>query len=392
MNKGKIYLLVALSLVSVTVFAAKERSIRVQNTVRVGYDDNVYQSADKTGTAFITDIINISGKLTFSSRSDMLLYWQPEFRYRMDADPKFITYQDLYARFNHAVSQRTFLEISDRLRYQDKDGQTGGAVATANQNFLENDLMGALDYTINALSRVRVGAGYEFRKWDDEKYGQGKRNNDYDQIRADGSYLREFIPNRTTGSLGLNYVDHSYEGSRGGFDSTTIYAGVDQNFNPNVIGNARLGYSFSNVDGGEAGTDNDTSSPYVQAGLEVNPTARTSFTGTLGYSLYRSENSLYNAQDRFNLLLGIRHDLTGKISLSSSIRYTLSLYDADYARGGGGIIGDAQDDFFIFNLRGSYQINRNNFVDAGYQFSNRSSDLFSEYDRNMVDIGWRLRL
>ena len=395
MSKGNVHLLVALSLVSATTFAAKERVIRIQNTVRVGYDDNVYLDDGNVGSGFVTDIINISGKLTFSSRSDMLLYWQPEFRYRMDADPEMVTYQDLYARFNHAISQRTFLKISDRFRYQQKDGQTGAGVGVdrANQNYFENDLLGALDFTLSPKGQINVGAGYEFRVWDDEKYGKGTKGNNYDQFKANGSYIRELKPNTTQGLLGINYVDHAYDGDRGGFNSTTIFAGVDQNFNAHVLGNARLGYSFSNVDGGSATEDNNTSSPYLQAGMEVNPTARTSFTGSLGYSLYQSDNSVYNAQDRFSLGLGIRHDLTGKVSLSSSITYIYSLYDADYVTAGKAA-EDAQDGYFIFNLRGSYQINRNNFVDAGYQYSNRASDSSSlnEYDRNVVDIGWRLRL
>lgn len=391
MSKGKIYLLVGLSLVSATAFAAKERSFRVQNSVRLGYDDNVYQSQNKTGSAFITDIVNLTGKLSFSSRSDMSLYWQPEFRYRMDADPKMVTYQDLYARFNHAVSQRTFLQVSDRFRYQQKDGQAGNT-SQNNQNYLENDLMGALDYTINSLSQMKVGAGYEFRKWDDKAYGQGNRNNDYDQLRADGSYIRELRPNTTQGILGLNYVDHTYNGDRGGFDSTTLYGGIDQNFNPNVIGNARLGASFSNID--SSGSSSDATSPYLQAGLEVNPTARTSFTGSLAYSLQRTDNSIYNAQDQFKLGLGVRHDLTGKISLSSTISYIYSYYDSSYTSGLATDPGTANENYFVFNLRGSYQINRNNFVDAGYQFSDRSNDslYLGEYDRNTVDIGWRLRL
>lgn len=391
MSKGKVYLVVALSLASTAAFAVQERSIRVQNTVRVGYDDNVYQESDKEGSAFITDIINLSGKLTFSSRSDMLLYWQPEFRYRLDADPKTVTYQDLYLRLNHAISQRTFLQLSDRFRYQERDGQAGD-VQRSNLNFLENNLMGSLDFTLNSLSQIRVGAGYEFRIWDDENYGQGIQNNDYDQIQANGTYIRELRPNTTQGILGLNYMDHTYDGSRGGFDSITLFGGVDQNFSPNIIGNARVGYTSSDIDNG-GGVSSDSSAPFLQAGLEVNPTARTSFTGSLGYSLKYANNSLYNAQEAFNLGLGLRHDLTGKISLSASVAYIYSLYNADYEITGG-TIGDAQDDYLTFNLRGSYQINRNNFVDAGYRFNNRDSDsiYLNEYDRNVIDIGWRLRL
>jgi len=387
MSKGKIHLLVALSLVSATTFAAKNSAIRFQNTVRVGYDDNVYQQNNKEGSGFITDIINLTGEMTFSSRSDLMLYWQPELRYRFDADPKTITYQDLYGRFNHAISQRVFLQVSDRFRYQEKDGQAG-QTKTTNQNYFENDLMGALDFTVNALSQIKLGGGYELRRWDDNRYGK-TFGNDYDQFTADGSYLRELSPNKTTGLAGVNYVDHSYEGSRGGYNSTTIYGGVDQNFSANVTGNARLGYSFSTMDGT---VSSDTSAPYLQLGLGISPTARTSFTGSLGYSLYRSENSIYNAQDRFNLGLGVEHDLTGKLTLSSHVGYTLSLYNGDYARTLG--FGDAQDDYYTFAVRASYQINRNNFVDAGYSLQYRTSDsvLLPEYDRNQFDLGWRVRL
>ena len=139
MNKKSLQLLVALTLVAATSFAAKERVVRFQNHLRVGYDDNIYNSANAQSSAFVTDIINLSGKFNFSSRTDALLYWQPEFQYRFDADPKFVTYQDLYGRLNHALSQRAFLTISDRFRYQQKDGQTGAALSTSNQNYIETD-------------------------------------------------------------------------------------------------------------------------------------------------------------------------------------------------------------------------------------------------------------
>ena len=110
--------------------------------------------------------------------------------------------------------------------------------------------------------------------------------------------------------------------------------------------------------------------------------------------MYRSENSIYNAQDRFNFGLGVRHDLTGKISLSSTLGYTYSFYDGSYSAFAGA--PDAKDNFLTFNLRGSYQINRNNFIDAGYQYSTRDADqigfVINDWDRNVIDIGWRLRL
>jgi hypothetical protein len=371
-------------------FAAKDSTFKFQNSVRIGYDDNVYQTRDviKQDSAFITDIFNVTGDLNFSDRTDMSLYWQPELRYRFDADPELITYQDLYASLGHAVSERLMLELSDHLRYQDKEGQSDLAGGNnIDQNFLENTLLGALDYSLDSVSRVKVGAGYEFRTWDDDFYGETRGNN-YDQLKADGSYIRALTRDKTFGLVGVNYVNHEYDGSRGGFDSTTLYGGVDHNFNPSMLGTAQLGYTFGSVDS-FSGSE-DTSSPYLQAGLDYKSTDRTSFNGTLGYTISQSENSYFNAADTFNLGLGVKHDLTGKINLSSTLRYTMAKYDSSYARFG---IPDSEEDFVRFSIRGSYQINRNNFVDVGYEFSMRDSDfvLLQEYDRNRTDIGWRVR-
>ena len=390
-------MLAAVALGSVSSFAGKDSAWHFQNSVRIGHDNNIYQSRDanQQESVFVTDIINISGKMNFSSRSDMTLFWQPEFRYTVDMDPEFATYQDLYAQFNHALSQRTFLTLSDRFRYQAKDGQSDLG-ASENQNFLENDLMGALDFTLNAKSQIKVGAGYEFRTWDDSGYGRWdttdpSSGNDFNQIKADGSYVRELHKDTTHASLGVNYMNHEYDGSRGGFDSTTIYGGVDHNFNPNMLGNLQLGYSFSTVDGSSGSSD--SSSPFLRTGLEYNPTERTSINGTLGYALRMSQNSYYNASEEFSMGLGLRQELTGKISLSLALLYVHSVYDSSYASRGG-FDDAAKDDYISLPLRASYQINRNNFVDIGYAFSQRAADSnnLQEYSRNRFDFGWRLRL
>ena len=385
-------MLVGLVMGSVTTFAAKDSTFHFSNSVRVGYDDNVYLARDSNQqeTTYITDIAQISGKMVFSSRSDLLLFWQPEFRYRLDADPKFVSYQDLYGKLSHAMSQRVFLTLSDRLRFQEKDGQSDLG-QSENQNFLENDLKGALDFTLTSLSQIKVGAGYEFRQWMDDAYGKGQGNN-YDQYAADGSYVRELRPNTTHASVGLNYLNNTFEGSRGGFDSTTAYGGVDHNFNANLLGTLQLGYSFGSVDA--AGSDSDTSNPFLQSGLEYNPSDRTSLNASLGYALSRSQNSTYNASEDLKFSLGIRQELTGKISLSSVLSYTLSSYDASYNNGNTTISGGAEENYLNFTLRGSYQINRNNFVDIGYGFAQRGQEKggLSEYTRSQFDFGWRLKL
>ena len=389
MRKKTFYVLMAVSMVSIPGFSAQERVVQVQNSVRVGYDDNIYLQENKDGSGYITDILTLTGKFYISGRTDAQLYWQPEVRYRFDGDPETVTYQDLYASLNHAMSQRTYLTLSDRLRYQMKDAQSVAVVASDNENYLENDLNGAVDVAVDELNRVSFGAGYKLRRWDDSSYGNA---NDFDRYVVDASYLRPLKKDRTTGVLSINYVDQEYErSSRGGYKATSFIGGVDQTFNPNLSGFGRVGATLSSVDNSTGSSDNTT--PYLDTGLTYNPSERTSINGSMGYTLYYSENSIYNAQDEYNFRLGVRHDLTANINIATSIAYIYSTYDSDYYDSTGTAL-DAEDNFLRVNIRGTYKINRNNFIDAGYEYSERSTDssLLAEYNRNTFDIGWRLRL
>jgi hypothetical protein len=391
MSRKTFYVLMSFLMVSVPGFAAKERVIQVQNSVRVGYDDNIYREEDdETDSGFITDILTLTGKFNISGRTDALLYWQPEVRYRFDGDPETVTYQDLYGNLNHAMSERIFLRLSDRFLYREKDSQSGGGVSRTNQGYIENDLNGAVDYDVNELSIFTFGGGYVLRKWDDSDYGDDL-GNDFNRYVANASYMRRLNQNKTTGVLSVNYVNQKYDGDRDGYKATTLNGGVDQTFSPKMSGFGRVGASFSSVDNARGSTDDTT--PYLDAGLEYNPSDRTSINGSVGYSVYYSENSFYNAQNEFNVRCGVRHDLTAKINIASSIAYIFSKYDSDYTYRG--LKQDAEDDFLRFDIRGTYQINRNNFIEAGYEYSKRWVDKVSylpEYDRNSVDIGWRLRL
>ena len=86
---------ILLAYVSIS-FADKEDTFALSNFLRLGHDDNIYQREDDVvETVYISDIINLSSKILFSSRAELLLYWQPEIRYRFDAQEKQLFFQDL---------------------------------------------------------------------------------------------------------------------------------------------------------------------------------------------------------------------------------------------------------------------------------------------------------
>lgn len=387
MNKRLCHLVVLGALASVQGFAAKEEVLRFENFVRVGYDDNIDSSAEEKDSGYLTNVSQLTGNFTFSTRSEAVLFWQPEFRYRFDADPEFVSYQDLYGRLDHAISERVSLSLSDRFRYQDKDAQSELGANATDRNYIENDLQGSLAVTLSESGQIKMGAGYKIRVWDDDAYGEDAGNN-FDQVRGDASYIRA-IGDQMDGIFGVNVVSHEYDGDRGGYDSVAALVGVDQTFSSQLTGYGRVGYQFNDVDNG--GRSSDSSSPYLNAGFDYNASERTTVNGALGYSISQSENSVYNAQDRFNIGVGVRHDLTSKINLSAALSYVFSQYDSDYAAVG---VGDAEDDFVNLSIRGTYEINRNNFVELGGIFSSRSTDsaFLSDYDRNRVELGWKLKL
>ena len=84
--------------------AATSDSFTFSNYIRFGYDDNIYQETNnEEESSYISDILNLSGKVQFSNRAELLLYWQPEIRYRFEAEEKALFLQDLYAKYINAI-------------------------------------------------------------------------------------------------------------------------------------------------------------------------------------------------------------------------------------------------------------------------------------------------
>lgn len=387
---------VLVAAVASSAMAQQEHVIRVQNNVRVGYDDNVYLNANEVESAFITDILNISGKLNFSGRTDAVFSYQPEVRYLFDGEPSTSTYHDLYGQLNHALSTQVFMTLSDRARYQMRDAQDG-QVSQTDANYFENDLKGALDITVSELYNVKLGGGYQMRLWDDDNYGEWNSitmsgGNNFDEYDASASVIRDLNDSLTKAMVGVDYSNLEYDGGRGGYDAVVVMGGADHIFSQYMTGFGRVGATMASVDN-MSGSE-DTTSPYFNVGMDYNPTDKTSFNTSAGYSIYRSQNSFYNSQDRLNVGVGVSHDLTSKISIASSLSYFMGWYDSTVAINGAATGLDVQDSTVQWSVRGSYQINRNNFVELGYQFTDRSIDagLVTDYQRNRVDLGWRLRL
>ena len=87
------------------------------------------------------------------------------------------------------------------------------------------------------------------------------------------------------------------------------------------------------------------------------------------------------------------HDITAKINFSISYSIVSSNYDSDFLRDVSKNYGD-EDLLKILNIRADYQINRNHFVEVGYQGRSRESEISdnSDYEKNKFYLGWKLEL
>jgi hypothetical protein len=383
-NKKLLFSAVALT-VAASAYAQQEQMYTVENLFRVGYDDNTnFSNSNRDSSAFFSDVFNLGALLRFDGSTELNANYQGEFVNRPGADPENLMYHDAYVRFSHELSENVGMVLSDSFRYQQRDAQSG---ATANANFIENALRGALNMGVDDLTEVRVGGGFVTRQWDEDSYGVVAGNN-YDQYAANLSVYRT-LKEETQGMLGVDYSTTEYDGNRGSMDVVSLMGGVEHSFGTKIYGYGRVGASF--IDTETAIGDSSTTAPYLSTGLDYTASDKTSFNGSFGYMTRAANNSTYNAQEQASLSLGMKNQLSAKVGLVSALTYNMGSYKSDYARFGA---ADADDNFLKLSVRGSYEVTDNNFVEIGYEYSDRDTDLLgaSDYDRNRVDIGWRWKM
>jgi hypothetical protein len=376
--------------------AAASDSFTFSNHIRFGHDDNLYQeSSNEEETSYISDILNISGKLLFSNRSELLLYWQPEIRYRFEAEEKTQFLQDLYAKYINAIDQSSQFQITDRFRYSELEANQSGS--TGPREYAENDLKGAYIKQLNGKNSINLSTGFTARRYDNDSRAFNQTRN-FDRSNISGIISRNLDRDKRTVSLGYVFSEHEVENNAGGIQSGLLFLGYDQIFNPKFLGSIQLGYTDAEIEQKNGITDlsvtSDSSNPYFEIGFNYDLSERTSVGSTFSHSLRYSTTAIYNAEKRSDWLITLSHDLTAKIDLNASLSYVMSDYESDFLRDIGSTSGEVEDQTTIVNIRADYQINRNHFVEIGYQGRSRNTEISAngDYDKNRIYLGWKLEL
>jgi hypothetical protein len=385
----------AVALAASVAFAANTSPFHVSNRLRLGYDDNVYQSdgkedrPPKQDSFRIIEEIEILLNLNFE-RTYLGLRYRPTFVWyseREDEDTELL--HDIDLNFIHNFTPMLMLSISEKLSYsQLPELMDEGYVVRQNDDNFVNNLVGTLSYKFRPQTRMDLSARHVMLKYDDD---ENKNNNYYSVVG--GATLHQQLASLTSVMADFRYKTVTYDESDAiaNRDATSLFGGLglEQTFTPKLLGLMRGGVESRSYD--SDGYD-DNVQPYVEISMTYLPSPATRVTGSGSYSIYESDVERYMSQNRTYLSLSLAHDFTAKISFYLSGAYSMGSYEADYAIDGG--LPDSDEDSILVSARLAYRLNRSNWLEAGWQYVKLDSDVPNRvsYDRNRFDVGWKIQL
>ncbi len=384
MKRMKFFVPVLAGLFVGQLFAESERPLSVINTLRFGYNDNLYyrDSGQSKSSFFVTDIVDLSLRAVLSDRTDMLVKTQLNF---LSDDGSTELYPNLYAMLNHSISPRLLLQLSEYFRSGEKDG--GGTVSGTNRryNYYENRMSASADYILDQKNRLQSSAGHSIMRNEDD-LGSGLKL-DYTTVDAGLMWKHDIAPQRTYSTLSLQERMTEYDNRDSSFDATDISAGIGHTFNPEWQGNLDMGATLVRPD--EQGAENkNTLNPLIRAGLSYSPSPITRFAADFTSRYEESGDNRYGGQNSQELQLSAQHDLTAKLMARILARYQKINYDENASASKA-----TSEDVVNLQLLLTYKLNRINFLEARVRHSSNKGDARAEdWEQNVVDVGWRVEL
>ena len=389
------------------VWAASASSpIHVNNRLRVGWDDNVYQvdsssasGLDKQDSFRIIEEIEVLLSLNFE-RTYLGLRYRPSLVWysdREDEDTDFL--HDLDLNFTHAFSPVLSLSLANTLRAsQLPELQDENYVVRQDDDNIYNAAIATLSYTLRPETRLDLSGRYILLEYTEDDYQDAAGNrvshdNDNYYSVVGGLTLHQQLASLTSLMADVRYKTVTYDeaSADSNRDATSLFGGLglEQTFSPQLLGSLRAGVESRSYDD-DAFDDN--TQPYGELSLTFMPSPATRITGAASYSIYESDVARYMSQNRTYFSLSLAHDFTAKLSFYLSGAYSLSQYEADYALDGG--LEDADEKSLLVSARAAYRVNRINWIEAGWQFVKLDSDVANRvsYDRNRFDVGWKIQL
>ena len=386
--------LLALAISATGAFA--ESPIHLNNRLRLGYDDNIYQSDGAEGHSAKQDSFRVIEELEAllnlnMPRTYVGLRYRPSvtwYENRKTNDTELL--HDLDFNLTQNFTPSLMLSLSDTLRAsQLPELQDDNYIVRENDDNYYNSAMATLSYNFRPATRLDLSSRFISLTYAEEH----KNDNYYSAVG--GATLRQQLASRTTLMGDLRYQTLSYydADTNHNRDASTVFAGLgaEQTFSPQLLGSLRTGVENRKYDNEDL-KNRDNTGPYGEFSMTFLPTPATRITGAASYSIYESDVSSYLSQDRAYFSLSFAHDFTTKLNFYISGAYTRNSYEADYSLVDNQ--GDASENSYLVSARLAYRVNRINWIETGYQFVKLDSDVLNRvsYDRNRIDIGWKIQL
>jgi hypothetical protein len=386
MKNKKLIVSVLIGMLAGQIFAEGDRPFTIINTLRVGYDDNVYRTTnDQEKSAYIRDIIDLSFRAALSDRTD--LTFQSRFDYNSDKEQNF--YPNLYAILTHSASPRLLLKLSNKF----ESNSTTSATRSGKYNYLINTLSFVPSYVLDSKNSLSTPVSYAIKR-----HEQIAEQLDYDTVSAGVTWKRQLVPQQTWAALSLSQKMIDYINRDSKNEITFASATVSHTFNPTLQGKLGAGVTYNQSDfsiqlpGGSSRTiTSDGVNPYFIAGLVYSPSPDTRFTADVTQQYQESDSQLYAGKNTQSLSLGFQHDFTARIMGKATASYARSDYDNQDNE----VVNknDLSEDYVQLGVRVNYKVNRNNFIELGLTRREKMYDNGNlDWDQNRVDIGWRVTL
>lgn len=376
---------------------------RIINRLRIEYDDNIRQREEDTTESwkFINELefqVNFNLEQTFVG-----LRYKPTFMWWENRDEESTDWHhDFDFILNHEFTPILFLSIKDTFRYAElPELIERGDVVREDSNFIYNALHAELTYRWVPQTRLQVAGRYDLLRYDDDQVAD---RHDYDLYVFGLSLIHSVLQETSVGGE-FRYENQDYEDIIRDLDERRIQrdseayqfgGSVEHQFNPNMMGNARAGLQYKDYTDDEVSSE---TSPYISGALTYVPSPATRMTAGAGYLIFDGEVFPYVSQERTRLYASIAHDLTARITFTLAGNYTRAKYKEDQIPGEVRRRfeiqeGDQTENIYQLSTRLSYQVNHNNWLEAGWQFVELDTDIEGRdsYERNRFHIGWRARL
>ena len=367
------------------------RTVHVYNRLRVEYDDNIFQKEnDEDDSVKIIEELDISLNISLP-QSFIGLHYKPSFIWWDDRDDDTDFHHSFDGVFNHNFSPRLSISLKDRFRLAElPDEISGGTVIRENNDYIYNALNGTITAKFSPETALDIGGRYVLLQYDEDSVSNRQ---DYDRYVGGISLSHELKPTTTvSGDARIEDISYDLKNVENSNlrDSTSLFVGfgIDQTFNPNLLGSLRAGYQRKDFD--EVAEDTKDS-PFFDANVTVLPVPSTRLTLGAAFSQVETDLFPFSNQERTRFYATVAQEVTAKINAFVSANYADSDFDADEGQAQGGTsLTDGNEDIISASVRGTYELNRNHVLEAGWQVVDVDSDFGRTFTRNRVNLGWSL--